>query len=152
MKRVKKRNLSEIHRESTQYLVEWDSKTGHSTRKQVAKETKTTGVKKELSYGKGNSGGNESAVNVETANGTEDQSTEGVQVGLGAEPSNNPKARVQRAPRAVGKRLHESAESKESLKPKGKSLKSKSKPLIPEWKPKPVTKRKRKKSKKLKSC
>jgi len=131
MKRLKKRNLSEIHRTSIQYLVEWDSKTGCSARKQRTAKIQVAGG----DYGKGITGGHECSEHEKANHGTENQGTEGVQVGLRVPGSTGPKTRVPRTPRAGGKGLHE------KLK---KPLKSKKKPLIPEWKPKPVTKRRRK--------
>ena len=133
MKRTKRRNLSEIHRDSTQYLVEWDSKTGCSARKQRTAKIQVAGG----DYGKGITGGHESKLNAKANHGTKDQKPEGVQEQRGASEGTGSKARVPRTPRAGGKGLPGKG------KPK-KSLKSKDKPLIPEWKPKPVTKKRRK--------
>jgi len=139
MKRVHKRNLSEIHRESTQYLVEWDSKTGCSARKQRTAKIQVAGG----NYGKGITGRHESSEHVETNNGTENQVPKEFQEQRGAGQGPGPKARVPRTPRAGGKGLPGKGKPKKPLKPK-------SKPLIPEWKPKPAKKRKGRK--KLKSC
>jgi len=133
MKQVHKRNLSEIHRNSTQYLVEWDSKTGCSARKQRTAKIQVAGG----DYGKGITGGHECSEYEKANHGTKNQKPEGVQVGLRTPTDVGPKARVPRTPRAGGKGLPGKG------KPK-KSLKSKDKPLIPEWKPKPVTKKRRK--------
>jgi len=137
MKRGKRRNLNEIARDSTQYLVEWDSKTGCSARKQRTAKIQVAGG----DYGKGITGGHECSEYEKANHGTENQESEGVQEQRGASEGTGPKARVPRTPRAGGKGLY--GKPKESLKPKGK-------PLIPEWKPR--AKGKRKKSKKLKSC
>ena len=137
MKQVHKRNLSEIHRNSTQYLVEWDSKTGCSARKQRTAKIQVAGG----DYGKGITGGHECSEYEKANHGTKNQKPEGVQVGLRTPTDVGSKARVPRTPRAGGKGL--SGKPKESLKPEKK-------PLIPEWKPR--AKGKRKKPKKLKSC
>ena len=133
MKQVKRRNLSEIHRTSIQYLVEWDSKTGCSARKQRTAKIQVAGG----DYGKGITGGHEGSEYVEANHGTKNQKPEGVQEQRGASEGTGSKARVPRTPRAGGKGLPGKPEK--SLKPKGK-------PLIPEWKPKPVTKKKRRKN------
>jgi len=139
MKRTKRRNLSEIHRDSTQYLVEWDSKTGCSARKQRTAKIQVAGG----NYGKGITGGHESSEYEKTNHRAENQGTESVQEQRGTRQGSDQTPGVPRTPRTSGKGLPGKGKSEKSLKLKGK-------PLIPEWKPR--AKVKRKKSKKLKSC